>query len=103
MAVSNPERQQELRERVNMEVNENITMFIKNNVDYPFEHFENVYDEERERPKDIFEYYSVSNFLYEKLKEHGQPVAEIDGLKVWGRTTTGQAVYLDYAIDQIFE
>jgi hypothetical protein len=48
-----------------------------------------------------YEFWIVSDWLGEKLKEHGQIVAEFMGFTIWGRLTTGQAILLDYVISQI--
>lgn len=50
-------------------------------------------------PADIFEWYKVTGWFCEKLKEQGQPVIESENL--WGRTCTGQAVLLDAVITRI--
>jgi hypothetical protein len=58
-------------------------------------------DEETEEPE-IFEFWIVSDWLFERLKEKGEPVANINGVMVWGRTCTGQAIFLDGVIERIF-
>lgn len=52
-------------------------------------------------PQEIFEYWIVSDFLYRKLKEQGEPVLEWGNNCYWGRCTTGQAILLDYVISKI--
>lgn len=52
---------------------------------------------------EIYEYWAVSDYLAEKLKGHGEPVAEIFDFNVWGRGTSGQAILLDYVISKIAE
>jgi len=52
---------------------------------------------------EIYEHWIVSDFLARKLKAYGEAVGEILGLTVWGRATTGQAIYLDYVISRICE
>ena len=43
-----------------------------------------------------FEYYAVSAYLFEYLKEKGEAVTdEFARLYIWGRCTTGQHIYLD--------
>lgn len=63
------------------------------------EEFENLYD--GNRPKDVFEYWSVSRYLFEKLRSRGAPVADLGSCYVWGRTTTGQGIALDWVIMDI--
>lgn len=62
--------------------------------EYEFEQIEN-------EPAEIFEWWAVSEFLYRKLKENGRCVVDAGSCYLWGRTTTGQAILLDYVISQI--
>jgi hypothetical protein len=50
-----------------------------------------------------YEFWSVSEWLGEKLKQNGEIVENIYGLTIWGRCTTGQAILLDYAISKVCE
>lgn len=50
---------------------------------------------------EVYEYWAVTSWLADKLREHGEPVAEFGLTHVWGRGTTGQAIALDYVIEQI--
>ena len=50
---------------------------------------------------EIYEWWAVSNWFGEKLKEHGQPVIESWGKSYWGRTCTGQSISLDGCIINI--
>ena len=52
-------------------------------------------------PVEIYEYWLVSPFLGELLREHGEPVLERYGSWVWGRTTSGQSITLDNVIHDI--
>ncbi len=54
-----------------------------------------------EADKEIFEYWIISEWFYNKLKEINEPVIEWGNLFIWGRTCTGQAICLDYTIDKI--
>lgn len=56
-------------------------------------------EEEQEEPQEIYEWWTVSSWLLDKLKEYGEPVIEYENL--WGRTTTGQSIKLDWVIGQI--
>ena len=51
---------------------------------------------------EVFEHWLVSSWLAQKLIEQGETVVEFYGLTVWGRTTTGQAIYCDYVIQEIY-
>jgi len=60
------------------------------------------FDEEPENePQEIFEWWIVTEWLYEKLKAKGQPVLEWGNNYYWGRCTTGQAILLDGVISEI--
>ena len=52
-------------------------------------------------PQEIFEWWAVSSFLFDKLRAMGHPVIDTGSVHVWGRCTTGQAILLDYAITKI--
>lgn len=51
--------------------------------------------QERASETEIYEWYSVSNWIATKLKEQGEIIYENWGHCLWGRTGTGQAVALD--------
>lgn len=55
----------------------------------------------KSQPQEIFEWWAVSSFLFDKLKALNHPVLDAGSCLVWGRCTTGQAILLDYAITQI--
>ena len=59
-----------------------------------------VFDHPMEQYQDIYEYYAVSLWLMEKLRERGEPVRK-GSPSIWGRGTTGQAIYLDGVIWEI--
>ena len=59
---------------------------------------------EDNQAKEVFEYWLVTEWLYIKLKDKGEPVYSYDDFNfIWGRTTTGQAIYADYVIEKITE
>lgn len=53
------------------------------------------------QPNEIYEWWLVSDWLAEKLNEFEQPILETDYGIWWGRTTTGQAIKLDWVIQQL--
>jgi hypothetical protein len=57
--------------------------------------FENLETESQE----VFEWWLVSDYLCKKLSRKGYVV--IADENIWGRTTTGQAILLDYVITEI--
>lgn len=51
---------------------------------------------------EIYEHWLVSDWLASKLEERGESVVrDALGLTVWGRATTGQAIYMDAIIQDI--
>ena len=52
---------------------------------------------------EVCEYWLVSEWLANKLENKGETVErDFMGLIVWGRTTTGQAIWCDYIIQEIY-
>ena len=61
-------------------------------------------DEIRENDEcmnEIYEWYLVSDWFLSKLKEINEPYIENDYGEYWGRTCTGQSIYLDYNIQKL--
>lgn len=54
-------------------------------------------------PREIFEWWFVTEFMYKDLKNQGQPVMDTNYGYLWGRCTTGQAIKMDYVIEKIAE
>ena len=52
-------------------------------------------------PQEIYEYWLVTPWFGEKLRNIGEPVFERWGGWIWGRCCTGQAIMLDYSISEI--
>jgi len=52
-------------------------------------------------PQEIFEWWIVTEYLYNKLNDKGEPVLEWGNNYYWGRTCTGQAILLDGVISEI--
>ena len=53
--------------------------------------------------QEVYEWWTVTPWLGEKLKKHGEVVIELYGYSIWGRCTTGQAILLDHVISKICE
>lgn len=52
--------------------------------------------------REIFEHWIVSPWLADKLEAEGERIdKDFAGLCVWGRTTTGQAISMDYVMERI--
>jgi hypothetical protein len=52
---------------------------------------------------EIFEWWVVSDWLIKKLEAEEEPILKTDYGDWWGRTCTGQAIYLDYVIEKIYD
>lgn len=51
---------------------------------------------------EIFEHWLVSDYLADKLEARGESVVrDVLGMTIWGRPTTGQAIYIDHVISEI--
>jgi len=53
--------------------------------------------------KEIYEWWEVDKFLYNKLKLHNEPVIQVYNNYYWGRCGSGQAILLDNVIQDIFK
>ena len=53
--------------------------------------------------KEIFEWWVVSDWLAKRLEAHGEPLLINNYGTWWGRTCTGQAILLDFVIEQIYD
>jgi len=51
---------------------------------------------------EAYEWYIVSDWMKFQLEKRGEMVAEIFGLNIWGRACSGQAIYLDYVMQTIY-
>jgi hypothetical protein len=71
---------------------------------YKCSYCDSEFDEEPDtEPQEIYEWWLVSNWLADKLREHNQPILDNDYDIWWGRTCTGQAILLDSVISDICE
>lgn len=53
---------------------------------------------------EAYEHWIVSNWLADKLEAKGEMIGrDICGLTIWGRTTTGQAISMDWVIQEIYK
>ena len=70
---------------------------------FSIEDIENLNDAETDEYQEIFEWWAISNWLADKLKEHKEPILDNDYGTWWGRTCTGQAIKMDAVIEDIAE
>ena len=59
--------------------------------------------EPEQEAQEIYEWWFVTEWLYEELKAHGEPVINSKYGYLWGRGATGQAILLDGVMGQIAE
>ena len=52
---------------------------------------------------DVLEWWLITPYLAKQLIEHSEVIVFDYGCHWWGRQTSGQAIYMDYAIQQIAE
>jgi len=63
-----------------------------------------IIDEVRNNGEDIneiFEWYLVSDWFLDRLREINEPVIDNDYGEYWGRCGTGQSIYLDHNIQEL--
>ena len=53
-------------------------------------------------PDEALEHWLVSTWLANRLREEGEMVIDFMDLTIWGRTTSGQAIYIDSVIEDIY-
>lgn len=53
--------------------------------------------------EEVFEWWLVSPYLARELKGQGEVIIDALGCHWWGRTTSGQAIYMDDVIRKIAE
>lgn len=52
---------------------------------------------------EAYEHWIVTDWLAARLKEKGEIVGDLGYLTVWGRCTTGQAISMDWVMQQIYK
>jgi hypothetical protein len=65
--------------------------------------FQSFCDDNRIEPhyREVYEHWAVTDWFARKLKEKGETVVELGNLQIWGRTTTGQMISMDWVTQQI--
>ena len=51
--------------------------------------------------QEVFEHWLCSDWFIDRLKKIGEPILETDIGTWWGRTCTGQSIYLDHNIQEL--
>ena len=62
----------------------------------------NIYDEEEEEYREVFEWWIVDSWLLDALEREGKPVLRSKYGAWWGRTTTGQNRRHDDVLHRIY-
>jgi predicted RNA-binding Zn-ribbon protein involved in translation (DUF1610 family) len=80
----------------------------KDEIYYECENCDYQWDKENQPPEDqeaheVYEWWFVTEWLYEKLKAQGEPVIKSNYGYLWGRGATGQAILLDGVMGEIAE
>ena len=52
-------------------------------------------------PKEVLQWFIVSDWLYNKLKEQGEPVIEMKGVNFWGRCGCGYSLEDEWCLKRI--
>ena len=73
----------------------------EHDADELLEENEGYYSEDTDEVTEALEFWIISDWLGDRLDERGQMTATIAGLRIWGRTTSGQAIYIDHVIESI--
>mgnify|MGYP003132173664 FL=1 len=97
------DKQQEFTERI---INQDIFTLCNELVEYAsinddYIEFDNSYDEENDEYCEIFQYFIVSEWLYDQLFKIGGCVAEFKGFYIWGRCDFGQSMDMNSELKQI--
>jgi hypothetical protein len=101
------QKQEELRKFVDEEVyicQSSLVDGLLNKGIFNYEDVENYYEtaEEKEQ-REIYEWWLVSDWLVIMLLKAGEPILNNDYGTWWGRTCSGQAIFLDAVINVIYE
>jgi len=52
---------------------------------------------------EVYEHWVVDRWFAARLAEYGEITGDFGGLTVWGRTSTGQAISMDYVVCRIYD
>ena len=52
---------------------------------------------------EALEHWIVEDWFADALEKEGELVGEVAGLRIWGRTTSGQAISMDYVVQDILK
>ena len=102
--VETVQEQREVEKRIDQEILKNCTFLMSDLLEnqlIEYEELENYYNKNDE-PKEVFEWYFINEWLYNQLQEKNAVVINSEYGYIYGRTCTGQALYLDSIFQDIF-
>ena len=67
--------------------------------------YENPYEDDGGEPElvEALEHWIVVDWFADELKKRGEIVGDMLGMTVWGRQTSGQAISMDYVVQDILK
>ena len=96
------DREQENVERiVNREVFTQCNQLIDTLSKTEYIEFENEYDSETDEHAEIFTFFIVSEWLYDKLRGVDAVTAEVEGLYIWGRCDFNQGLDMNSDLKEV--
>ena len=104
-SITNIDIEDKKEKLVNREILCNVSYLLEELISQEkyFEELSELFGQEDEEGniQEVYEFWLVTPWFAEKLKAQGELVAEFFNLDIWGRQTTGQAIYMDAVIDDI--
>ena len=67
--------------------------------------YKNPYEDDGGEPEivEALQHWLVTDWFADELKKKGEIVGEYAGLVIWGRTTCGQAISMDYVVQDVLK
>ena len=103
--VETVQEQREVEKRIDQEILKNCTFLMSDLLEkqlIEYEEIKNYYNEDEEKYKDVFEWYFISEWLFNQLNKKKAVVISSEYGFIYGRACTGQALYLDGIFQEIF-
>ena len=104
-SIANRDMEDKKERLVNIEVLCNVSYLVTELMSQEkyFDELSELFDQEDDEGniQEVYEFWAVSSWFAEKLKAHGELVADFFDLIIWGRQTTGQLICMDAVIDDI--
>ncbi len=104
-SITNIDMEDKKERLVNREVLSNVSYLVTELMSQEkyFEELSELFGQEDNEGniQEVYEFWLITPWFAEKLKAQGELVADFFDLNIWGRQTTGQAIYIDAVIDDI--